>query len=56
MFKLDGDILKEYIGFSNNVIIPNGVTTIENNKILKEVYIPKSVRAIENFAFNGCVN
>ncbi len=61
MFRLDGDVLKEYIGTNDNVIIPNGVTKIEdkafeNKIILKEVYVPKSVKVIGDFAFSGCVN
>ena len=58
-FQIYLNALKKYNGNSQTVIIPNGVTTIENeafkdNKSIQKVSIPNSVIAIGSNAFEGC--
>ena len=58
-FQIYLNALKKYNGNSQTVIIPNGVTTIENeafkdNKTIQKVSIPNSVIAIGTNVFEGC--
>jgi hypothetical protein len=59
----DGEKTKiaKYIGNGNDVIIPNGVTSIENSAFsgctsLTSVTIPNSVTSIGEYAFSNCSN
>ena len=58
-FIINNNILEEYTGNAETVIIPNGVTEIGRNafsecKSLKKVIIPDSVIKIGWDAFEGC--
>lgn len=58
-FKIRKGVLKQYVGSSPDVIIPDTVTTIgeqafEGCSFLTSVSIPNSVTVIEYAAFRGC--
>ncbi len=58
-FEIEDGVLVRYTGAGGNVIIPNGVTSIDiqaffNCSGLTSVSIPDSVTSIENSAFEGC--
>ena len=60
LFIING-ILASYIGKENDLIIPEGVTRINDyafnyNSDIKSVLIPESVEYIGDSAFNGCSN
>ena len=53
--------LVSYVGLSDNVVIPSGVTiilnhTFYNNKTITSIQIPSSVKIIESEAFYYCSN
>lgn len=55
-FKIENQVLIQYIGDSNSVTIPNGVECIANLAFfrkdhIKHLFIPDSVREIGNLAF-----
>ena len=58
-FKMRDDILVEYKGKGETVVIPDGIKTIEEfafseNKTVKKVIIPDSVTQIKKCAFSYC--
>ncbi len=57
-FIIENGILKNYIGTSSHVTVPDGVTTIAKNAFtcqkLESIYIPLTVKNIENDAFSKC--
>jgi len=58
-FKMRGTVLIGYSGTNNNIIIPDSVTSIEQNAFmdctsLTSVTIPDSVTSIEPYAFVNC--
>lgn len=62
-FEIKNGVLKKYKGRDNEVIIPEGVTSIGKNAFtpiddfsanLISIVIPSSVRSIEIYAFVGC--
>ena len=58
-FKIENGILEKYTGKDAEVVIPDGVTKInesafEQNKKLKKVVIPASVTYIGEWAFHEC--
>lgn len=60
-FKIEDGILKEYTGDGGDVIIPDGVTSIENNVFrgctdLTSIIIPDGLISIGRYAFKDCVN
>jgi hypothetical protein len=64
-FKMTGTVLIGYIGTNNNIVIPDGVTSIgggydngafQGCTILTSVIIPDSVTSIGSFAFSGCTS
>ncbi|WP_044600268.1 leucine-rich repeat protein, partial [Candidatus Stoquefichus massiliensis] len=60
-FKIENNILVEYRGDAENVIIPDGVVEIgtsvfENNQIIKSVQFPETLRIIGKYAFRKCTN
>lgn len=57
-FVINDGVLTGYNGTAEDVVIPDGVVTIKekvfrNNKIIKTVSFPSSVKTIENYAFYG---
>ena len=60
-FVIEDGVLTSYTGDSEEVIIPEGVTTIGyqaffNNQTIKKVVIPEGVTVIKRDAFSGCAN
>ncbi len=60
-FYIEGKKLVLYKGTSSIVTIPNGITYIgsgafRGNKNIVQLVIPRSVKIIDNFAFQGCTN
>ena len=58
---IEGGILKKYLGNSSVLKISEKVKVIgkgvfQSNRFLKTVYLPSSVRVIENDAFADCMN
>ena len=58
---IDGGVLLEYNGNSDNVIIPNGIIAIGDwvfcqNETVKSVFIPETVTSIGHGCFMGCKN
>lgn len=58
-FEIENGVLKKYHGDANDVVIPDGVTSIgdfafQNCESLTAVKIADSVTSIGNFAFWGC--
>ena len=58
-FRIENGVLKEYLGESGDVIIPEGVTSIGESVFdgcegLTSVTIPSSVTSIGRGAFDGC--
>lgn len=57
-FVIENGVLKEYLGDSDNVVIPNGVVEIADRAFageedIKSVTIPDSVTSIGEYAFYG---
>lgn len=60
-FEIDGTKLLEYKGNKEHVVIPAGITEIgklafSNNKTLRTVQLPDSLRTLDTWAFDGCRN
>ena len=56
-FDIVGTQLLNYYGNEKDVVIPDGVTLVNgfnDNKRIKSVYIPSSVKVINKAAFRGC--
>lgn len=58
-FKIFGDVLNKYAGDEKNVVIPEGLTIIEQKAFsecrkIKSVTIPGSVRQIRHLSFENC--
>lgn len=58
-FNIVNGILCDYTGTENVVIVPDGVTKIDNsafndNKTAIRIVLPEGVEAIGDFAFSGC--
>ena len=58
-FAISNGVLTGYTGTDENVVIPEGVVTIQsyafyNNETIKTVTFPSSVRTIDALAFYGC--
>lgn len=54
-----GDILYDYYGCNPSPVVPSGIATIstgafENQRDLRNITLPNSLRRIENRAFKGC--
>lgn len=60
-FETEGTKLLKYKGNKEHVVIPTGITEIgklafSNNKTLRTVQLPDSLRALDTWAFDGCRN
>lgn len=60
-FETEGTVLLKYKGNKEHVVIPAGITEIgklafSNNKTLRSVQLPDSLRTLETWAFDGCRN
>lgn len=60
-FRLDKNVLVEYLGNDKEVLIPSNVEAIgegafENNETIEKVTIPSGVKQIDAYAFWGCSN
>lgn len=60
-FVIEDGVLTSYTGNAEEVIIPEGVTSIGyqaffNNESIKKVVIPEGVTVIKRDAFSGCAN
>ena len=58
-FVIENGVLKEYKGQGGDVVIPEGVTSINDGAFYKcssltSIVIPEGVTSIGNWAFNGC--
>ena len=58
-FVIEAGVLKDYTGSDENVVIPDGVTSIGEEAFfecssLKNVTIPESLTDIHPSAFDGC--
>lgn len=58
-FVIENGVLKKYRGYSNNIVIPEGVIKIGTSVFkgcsgLMSITMPNSVTSIEDFAFSDC--
>ena len=59
VFRVEGTVLKKYLGKKQDVQIPRGITELDHNvfkwcHFLKSVFIPDSLKIIGAFAFSWC--
>ena len=60
-FIIEDGVLKKYIGNDADVVIPDGITTIESSAFrncttLKSILLPETLKEIKASAFAGCKN
>ena len=61
VFNCNGSILKKYLGFEKEVIIPEGIAEIadsafKNNTVINKVILPSTLIKIDKQAFQDCTN
>ena len=59
MFRIENHILKQYTGEEAQIVLPEGITRIEdevfwNHVELQSIEFPKSLRAVGEYSFRNC--